>query len=71
VDGAHANSFAAWMKMGAPQSPNATQYAELEKASELLPESLSMPVRKRGATSFELTVPRQGVALLVVELLRQ
>ncbi len=66
VDGAHANAFAAWKAMGSPQSPNATQYAELEKASELVPETLK-PGPRRGAASFEITVPRQGVALLLID----
>jgi xylan 1,4-beta-xylosidase len=66
VDGAHANAFAAWKAMGSPQSPNATQYAELEKASELVPETLK-PGHRRGAASFEITVPRQGVALLLID----
>jgi xylan 1,4-beta-xylosidase len=66
VDGANANAFAAWQRIGAPQSPNATQYQELEKASELVPQPL-LPVRVRlGARSFDLAVPRQGVVLIVI-----
>ncbi|HUQ10619.1 MAG TPA: hypothetical protein VM146_09915 [Steroidobacteraceae bacterium] len=67
VDGTHANSFAAWQAMGSPQSPNATQYAGLEKASELVPEVLRAKASKRKSAVFELAVPRQGVALLVFE----
>jgi xylan 1,4-beta-xylosidase len=66
VDGANANAFAAWKAMGSPQSPNATQYAQLEKASELVPQPLQI-VAKRGSVSLPLTLPRQGVALLVAE----
>jgi xylan 1,4-beta-xylosidase len=66
VDGAHANAFAAWKAMGSPQSPNATQYAELEKASELRPEKPEL-LRKKGRTAtYEIVVPRQGVALLSI-----
>lgn len=66
VDGARANSFAAWKAMGSPQSPNATQYVELEKASALVPESIAVDV-KRGVASFDISLVRQGVALLVIE----
>jgi xylan 1,4-beta-xylosidase len=66
VDPANANAFAAWQKMGAPQSPDASQYQELEKASELVSQSLQ-PLRARlGGRTFELMVPRQGVALIVL-----
>lgn len=67
VDGAHANAFAAWQAMGSPQSPNATQYQELEKASEMLPQSVNAKAAKRGLASYEIALPRQGVALLVLE----
>jgi xylan 1,4-beta-xylosidase len=66
VDGANANAFAAWQKMGAPQSPNATQYQELEKASEFVPQPLPSQRARLGARSFDLAVPRQGVALIVL-----
>ncbi len=66
VDGSHANSFAAWKAMGSPQSPNAEQYEQLEKASELAAEPVKS-TRKRGAAHFDITLARQGVALLVLE----
>jgi xylan 1,4-beta-xylosidase len=66
VDGANANAFAAWQKMGAPLSPNATQYQELERASELVPQPLQPQRVRLGTRSFELAVPRQGVALIVI-----
>jgi xylan 1,4-beta-xylosidase len=66
VDGANGNAFAAWQKMGAPQSPNATQYQELEKASELVPQPLPPQRVRLGARTFDLAVPRQGVALIVL-----
>lgn len=68
VDKEHANAFAAWQKMGAPQSPNERQYAELERASRMAPETLPVqPGTSRGRVSFNLSVPRQGVALVVLE----
>jgi xylan 1,4-beta-xylosidase len=66
VDGANANAFAAWQKMGAPQSPNATQYQELEKASDLVPQPLQPQRPGLRAPSFDLAIPRQGVALIVL-----
>ncbi len=66
VDGTHANAFAAWQAMGAPPSPNAAQYGQLEKASELVGEPLDLPRPRRGVIDLELGVPRQGVALVVL-----
>jgi xylan 1,4-beta-xylosidase len=66
VDGTNANAFAAWQKMGAPQSPNATQYQELEKASELIPQTLKAQRALLGARIFDVAIPRQGVALIVL-----
>jgi xylan 1,4-beta-xylosidase len=67
VDETHGNAFSAWKRMGSPQSPNATQYRELEKASELEAESLGTLPVKRGIVQIELTVPRQGVALIALD----
>jgi xylan 1,4-beta-xylosidase len=68
VDNANGNAFAAWQKMGAPQSPNEKQYAELEAASVMKPEQWAQPtIVNRGAATLNFTVPRQGVTLLVLE----
>jgi xylan 1,4-beta-xylosidase len=67
VDGSHANAFAAWKAMGSPQSPDATQYAELEKASELVPETLRLDTARRGTSRLAVSLQRQGVALVVLE----
>ena len=66
VDGAHANSFSSWKQMGSPATLDATQYAALEKASELVPETLPAISSTRRAANIQMIVPRQGVALLVV-----
>ncbi|HTU66581.1 MAG TPA: hypothetical protein VMF52_11570 [Steroidobacteraceae bacterium] len=65
VDGSHANSFAAWQAMGSPPSPNAAQYAALEDAATLRAEPVDIAIAKRRAT-IDITVPRQGVALLLI-----
>jgi xylan 1,4-beta-xylosidase len=66
VDGNHANAFAAWKKMGAPQSPDQDQYKTLEAASQMHAEQVVVS-RKGKATSVTLRLPRQGVALLVLD----
>ncbi|WP_336867908.1 GH39 family glycosyl hydrolase [Sphingomonas sanguinis] len=65
VDGDHANAYAAWKAMGAPQSPDQTQYAALEKSAEMHPETLNLTPKGRAATGT-LVLPRQGVALVVL-----
>ena len=67
VDEAHGNAFAAWKAMGSPQSPNASQYEQLEKASALEAQSLPLPPLRRGSVQLDVNVPRQGVALVVLE----
>ncbi|WP_343616229.1 beta-xylosidase [Novosphingobium sp.] len=62
VDKTHANAFAAWQAMGSPQSPDQNQYTQLEKASQLQAETVSVTSGK----SISLRLPRQGVALLVL-----
>jgi xylan 1,4-beta-xylosidase len=66
IDGAHANSYAAWRAMGAPITPDAVQYRELELASALREESVPVTARRREAV-VDLVIPRQGVALLVLD----
>lgn len=65
VDERNGNAFSAWKRMGSPQSPNATQYKELEQASELVAQSVPTQSARGGATTLEVAVPRQGVALVV------
>jgi xylan 1,4-beta-xylosidase len=63
VDGARANSFAAWRAMGSPLAVDVTQYAALERAALLVEETVAV-TRRGDAARLELTLPRQGVALL-------
>ncbi len=67
VDPTNANAFAAWKAMGSPQSPDATQYAALEKASTLLPSPPQTIAVKGGRGLLNLNIPRQGVVLISVE----
>jgi xylan 1,4-beta-xylosidase len=66
VDGDHANAFSAWKKMGSPQSPDQDQYAQLEAASVMKAETVAVS-GARGASAIDLALPRQGVALLVLD----
>ncbi|KTT73560.1 beta-xylosidase [Sphingomonas endophytica] len=67
VDGDHGNAFAAWQRMGSPQSPNDKQYKQLEAASIMHEESVAATGSTRGGRSFTVALPRQGVALLVID----
>jgi xylan 1,4-beta-xylosidase len=67
VDGDHANAFSAWKKMGSPQSPNQDQYVQLEAASVMKAQDVAVTRGARGAASIDLELPRQGVALLVLD----
>ena len=67
VDATHSNSYERWKAMGSPQSPTASQYAELERAGQLdeLHPARSVTIANgRIVESFEL--PRQGVSLVHV-----
>ncbi|MGF7153506.1 GH39 family glycosyl hydrolase [Novosphingobium gossypii] len=66
VDGEHANAFTAWKKMGSPQSPNQDQYKQLEAASQMKSEAVAV-TRAAGGAGLDLRVPRQGVALVVLD----
>jgi xylan 1,4-beta-xylosidase len=67
IDATHSNAYAAWQKMGSPQSPTPAQYAELEQAGKLAVGDAIAPVAvKNRAATVELTLPRQGVSLLVL-----
>jgi xylan 1,4-beta-xylosidase len=53
--------------MGSPQSPNAAQYEQMEKASALEAQSLQPQQLRRGTVQIDLSIPRQGVALVVLD----
>jgi xylan 1,4-beta-xylosidase len=62
VDAAHGNAFSAWLNMDSPQSPDEKQYAQLEAASVMTPQSATLS--PTGDLDFDL--PRQGVTLLLL-----
>lgn len=56
-----------WLIAATPLvAPDADQYAQLEKASELVAEPVQA-VMKLGVAHVHMTLARQGVALLVFE----
>jgi xylan 1,4-beta-xylosidase len=68
IDNLHSNAFAAWKKMGAPQTPTPVQYAELEAAGQLgLIESPSWLRSTGGAVDIYFELPREAVSLLELE----
>lgn len=68
VDADHGDAFTAWRRMGSPQSPNETQYQELEAASVMHPQSWPAPIAVSGGKAdLSFALPRQGVSLLIVQ----
>ena len=68
VDRDHSNAYAAWLAMGSPEAPNAAQRAALIQAAKLATagaENRPLSVIGKGA-GIDLTLPRQGVALLIL-----
>lgn len=66
VDDQHSNSYEAWKRMGSPVQPSAQQYQQLEAAGKLatIGDGAALTAEK-GAATYRLTLPRQGVALVV------
>jgi xylan 1,4-beta-xylosidase len=69
IDRQHSNAFEAWKQMGSPQRPTAGQYDELVRASRLsLMDSPGWLRVEGGTLKLRMTLPRQGVSLLRLEL---
>ena len=68
IDETHSNSYSAWQRMGSPQSPTPSQYAELEKASELQELRPSRPatVGSDGRITETFELPRKSVSFVKV-----
>jgi|GEM_PF-92034 len=70
IDENHSNAFTAWKKMGSPPSPSPSpeQYAELQKRGQL--EQAGTPYQinvDAGKMDLQLQLPRQAIALLILE----
>lgn len=68
IDSRFSNSYAKWLELGSPKSPDSSQMAELMRSSEL--QLLCSPRWvdvKNGKISLDFELPRQGVSLLKIE----
>ena len=67
IDADHSNSYQAWQRMGSPIQPTPQQYVQLEKAGQLAqpgePKEITV---ENGRAGVQLKLPRQAVALLVL-----
>ncbi len=65
MDAEHSNAYAAWQKMGSPESPTAQQFIALQNAAKL--EEVTHPTStaaKDGSVKLDLKLERQGVTLV-------
>jgi len=65
IDSSHSNAFTAWKDMGSLQTPDASQYAQLEHAGQL--QLLTSPAWEpitQGKAHLRFTLPRQGLSLI-------
>ena len=65
VDRENSNAYTAWQKMGRPEKPSGTQYAQLEEAGKLkMDGSPEWAELDKGKYELRLQLPRQGLALV-------
>ena len=67
IDETHSNSYTAWKAMGSPQQPSASQLRMLQKAGQLARIELPRIAISNHQGRLETVLPRQAVALFVVE----
>ncbi|MDE3061986.1 MAG: beta-xylosidase [Acidobacteriota bacterium] len=65
IDETHSNAYTAWLAMGSPQHPDATQYARLQAAGqlELLTSPQWLDIRD-GTITLTTSLPHQSLSLL-------
>jgi xylan 1,4-beta-xylosidase len=67
IDADYSNAYATWLKMGSPQPLLPEQSAQLEKVGQLAQTGPSETIRVvNGMAMIKLNLPRQGVALLLL-----
>jgi xylan 1,4-beta-xylosidase len=65
IDADHSNSYEAWKRLGSPQTPSASQIAQLERTGQLAQVEPSRRARvANGRLTLTLSLPRQGVSLI-------
>jgi len=67
IDEDHANPRRLWQEMGEPEYPSRAQVAQLEAASRLVKEPLSVAYAER-AIRFDVELPPHSVAAVTLEL---
>jgi xylan 1,4-beta-xylosidase len=68
IDETHSNAYAVWRRMGSPTAPNPEQYRQMMESSALTAVGPAAGVKvEGGAAGVRVSLPRQGVALFVVE----
>jgi len=73
VDRDHANSYSTWLAMGSPIAPSNAQRERLQHAARLAPIApgdAPLTVTK-GSAGLDITLPRQGVSLIVLTPMQQ
>jgi xylan 1,4-beta-xylosidase len=68
IDDSHANAYAAWVKMGQPDTLLPIQVKELEVASELVKEAITIQ-HTIDSILIELSIDPQGTACITLETL--
>jgi xylan 1,4-beta-xylosidase len=69
IDQNHSNSYTTWLDMGSPQDPSPEQYRELEESSILEKVAGQKKIKvNQSQANIELTLHRQGVTLLVLDI---
>jgi xylan 1,4-beta-xylosidase len=68
IDADYSNAFETWKRMGSPAQPTPEQYAQLEKAGQLaLVGNAETVAVENGKAALRVALPRQAVALLILE----
>ncbi|MDQ8188931.1 GH39 family glycosyl hydrolase [Roseibacillus persicicus] len=68
IDEQHSNSYNLWLALGSPQEPTNEQLVELKEAGQLAQIKTTSTLQvSDDHTRLSLTLPRQGVSLLVFE----
>ena len=72
VDSLHSNAYGAWLKLGKPQSTNASAMEQIRTAANLALLNPADTINFSGAAySEKFTLPRQGLSLLLFKSLEQ
>jgi xylan 1,4-beta-xylosidase len=68
IDDTHSNAYAAWVRMGSPQSPTPAQHAALEQAGRLqaLRPARQATVGADGRITETFDLPRKSVSFVTV-----